>query len=64
MARVEVYSGICGFTTRITATSEDRQHVTLEIPRVGHMGMVLAMGREDDAVTPALMTALRPWLAS
>ena len=31
MARVEVYAGICGFTTEVTATSEDNQHVTLQL---------------------------------
>jgi len=31
MARVEVYAGICGFTTRIFATSQDKQHVLLQI---------------------------------
>ena len=31
MARVQVYAGICGFTTTIETTSEDRQHVQLKI---------------------------------
>jgi hypothetical protein len=29
MARVVVEAGICGFTTTITTTTEDRQHVTI-----------------------------------
>lgn len=29
MARVTVDAGICGFTTTITTTSEDRQHVRI-----------------------------------
>jgi hypothetical protein len=29
MARIVVEAGICGFTTTITATSADRQHVTI-----------------------------------
>lgn len=31
MARSRIYAGICGFTTTVEATSEDRQHVTLQI---------------------------------
>lgn len=31
MARVEVDSGICGFTTLVVATSEDQQHVSLHV---------------------------------
>lgn len=31
MARSVIYSGICGFTTKVIATSADRQHVTLEV---------------------------------
>ena len=31
MARCRIYAGICGFTTVVHATSEDRQHVTLQI---------------------------------
>jgi len=29
MARVVVEAGICGFTTTITTTTEDKQHVTI-----------------------------------
>lgn len=31
MSYVKVYSGICGFTTEIEASSKDRQHVTLNV---------------------------------
>ena len=31
MARVEIYAGICGFTTRVEATSSDQRHVTLRV---------------------------------
>jgi len=31
MARVQIYAGICGFTTEVKATSQDRQHVTLHV---------------------------------
>jgi hypothetical protein len=31
MARTRTYAGICGFTTVVEATSEDRQHVTIQI---------------------------------
>jgi len=31
MARTQIYSGICGFTTNVEATSEDRQHVKLKV---------------------------------
>ena len=31
MAQARIFSGICGFTTTVTATSKDRQHVTLKV---------------------------------
>ena len=31
MARVQIDAGICGFTTDVEATSEDRQHVKLNV---------------------------------
>jgi len=31
MARSQIYSGICGFTTNVETVSEDRQHVTLQV---------------------------------
>ena len=31
MARTIIYSGICGFTTTVRATSDDRRHVSLEV---------------------------------
>ncbi len=31
MACARIYSGICGFTTKVIAASEDRQHVTLKV---------------------------------
>ncbi len=31
MARVRVFAGICGFTTNVEATSDDEQHVTLQV---------------------------------
>jgi len=31
MARAEVYAGICGFKTLVTATSDDRRHVRLKV---------------------------------
>ena len=31
MARVRIYAGICGFATIVDASSEDKQHVTLEV---------------------------------
>ncbi len=31
MSRACIYAGICGFSTDVEATSEDRQHVTLHI---------------------------------
>ena len=45
MARVKIYAGICGFTTTVNATSEDKQHVTLrvesECPDVIHISKQL-----------------------
>jgi hypothetical protein len=31
MAQVDIHAGICGFTTTVKATSEDKQHTLLEI---------------------------------
>ncbi len=31
MVNATVKAGVCGFTTRITATSEDEQHVVLQV---------------------------------
>jgi len=31
MSHVRIYAGICGFTTNVEATSDDRQHVRLRI---------------------------------
>lgn len=31
MARVQIDAGICGFTTDVEATSEDKQHVKLNV---------------------------------
>lgn len=31
MACARIYAGICGFTTTVVATTEDKQHVTLEV---------------------------------
>ena len=49
MARVEVYSGICGFTTEIKAASDDRQNVRLEV--TSGCPDVLRIAKELNATT-------------
>ena len=45
MGRAKIYSGICGFTTEVVATSEDDRHVKLRVtstcPDVVRLGKVL-----------------------
>jgi len=45
VARVSIFAGICGFTTEVEATSEDRRHVTLRVesdcPDVGRIAKAL-----------------------